>query len=287
MMEGISNSELFELSEFQIEHDRLIVLVGPSASGKTTLLRDLLVNYRSTFEKSRFEKGELYIFAKNRQPMHTEILSRFQMDENFDRCVHLTEIPFEKFSRIFLDDRQTLCIFDDCVRDFYGSRDSVEKFASLCEFLMHHRHITVILLMHTMRLNQSALSRAVSSLIQNTVRYLFVFGSAFQQAESAYIQRLLYTGLGFPIILKALSAAQSIGYRYIMIDLNAERNEKLRFRTGLLPDSQYVLLPTTTTLQKRKNAAKEDDEQDEQEEEDETIASRTALRRRRRRLQQQ
>ena len=209
------------MNKVVLADDRLFMaVVGPSASGKTRLIFDMLLN--NTFEPA-FSK--IYYFYKEYQAIFDKFTGKLPIE--YVNCLN-----FDLINSL----QDCLLIFDDTCEEVYESKDFLKLATS-----GRHKRVSVIVVKHNLFL-QSKLSRTIDLNTSHLV--LFKSPRDVQQVETLGRQ------LNMAKFLKeAFSRATREAYGHLMVDLAPTTSDGLRYCSnviGPLPSTFY--LPTAKAV---------------------------------------
>lgn len=184
-----------------------ICIAGCSQSGKTSLLKKILENQDCVFDKT-FEN--VYLFYRAFQPLY----------ENLPNVILESELPnFEYLKQI---NGPALVIFDD----LQGFLSKSDQFLEFITTHVHHNQITVLLLL------QNIFLKGLRSVRINGAGY-FLLKNPGDKLSIETLGRQLYPK-NSKFFMKAYNDATKNPYSYLLVDLSAQCNEKLRLRGCIL-----------------------------------------------------
>ena len=210
---------------FQLRHPFSFSLIGPSQSGKTTFVLDLIERHEEIVSV-KFDRI-IYIYTED-QPLYDEFKKKhpnviFTKDMEF-----VTEIRYSE--------EKTLIVFDDKILDFIGKENEV--ITDFCVKGSHHRNISVIILL------QNAFAKNLRTCSINST-YACFFLNPRDRGSISTLSKQIYPGKpGF--LADAYEKAVSRAFGYLMFDFHMLTNNKYRVRNSLYPTRECeVYIPAT------------------------------------------
>lgn len=216
-----------EEKEFKVFDARLktpfsLIIAGPSNSGKTTFVNELLLNQDRVIN-NRID----YVFWFYGQvPPKKEL---------FDRIENLTAVQGipDSFKDYILPERTGIIILDDLMQECTNNSLITDFFTRKS----HHENICVIFI--TQNLFHSGRERI--NFIKNTT-YLTLFNSPMDQSLPIYMaQKLLPTNR--KAFMDIYNHAVDKPHGYLFIDGHQETPKAAKFRTDLFEVVQRVFIP--------------------------------------------
>ena len=212
---------LFLVMDVQIKTPFRMILAGPSMSGKTTLIRKLLVNGEKMFDRQ---------FVK--------ILWCYGQFQNETFAKIKKEVPNVEFHEGLPENIQTqfntshpnLVILDDLMAD--ASKD--ERIAKLFIMTSHHLNISLAYLTQNI-FHKGTQSRTISL----NADIILLTKNTRDKSQIQYLARQLAPDRP-KFIQESYQDATSIPYGYLFIDLKPETPEQIRVRTGIFPGEVHV-----------------------------------------------
>lgn len=198
-------TEIFDLT---FKHPSRWIIYGPSQSGKTTFVENLMKNHEDYFGI----KFEDKILCCDYIPQNG--FKDFELCTNIEELITSRLTP-DKPSVVVLDDQMNSAINDESVSDFYSKHS-------------HHLKSTVIFITQ----NLFPKSKYMRNIYLNS-SYIVIMKNP---AEILQIQSLSnrISGKGErDKLIKAYNDATKFPFSYILIDLNQETPRKFRFRSDI------------------------------------------------------
>jgi adenylate kinase family enzyme len=184
-----------------LQHPFCLILSGPSQSGKTTLVKEILKNK----DKLIVPKIERVVYA------YAEYQSDFAgIDAEF-----VPEIPSPD---IFDKNSNNLLIIDDF-------QDQLKNMTNLFTKYSHHRNLSVILLL------QNPFASYTRTISLNSHYFIFMKNPR-DKSQINHLARQIAPGKSNRII-EAYEDATSTNFGYLFIDLKPNTSEQMRYRTDI------------------------------------------------------
>lgn len=202
-----------------IKGDFAMTVVGPSASGKSTFVQDLL-NNGHIFER-KFDKIFWFLGDLNAKPKNLNI-----------EVEYLTEFPEEFVNN---SGKPVLYVLDDAML----LTENNKAFIDLLTKKVHHNSISVIFITH----NYYHKSRYSRDANLNT-KYLVIMNNPVDRNQISYISKQF---CGCPSALSKVykEIISENPYSYLFVDLHQGTHELLRFRSDILnPNYLTVFCPS-------------------------------------------
>ena len=198
-----------EISQFKIKNPSTFMIAGPSSSGKSTLVKNIIKNLSEVFR----EPPERIIFCYSRdQFLYREIEKISPVPISFVEGLNEDLKPKPK-TLVVIDDLQN---FSEAICSWF-TRDS------------HHYNCSVIYL--TQNLFLSTPHHRTCSL---NAHYLIIFKNPRDQKQIRILGSQLKPGNGH-FVLAAYQDATNKSYGYLCIDLTQHCDESLRYRNCIFP----------------------------------------------------
>lgn len=194
-------------------HPFTMVIAGPSMSGKTTFIKQLLANKQRMFNV-HFDKVIWCYSEPTSKPNITDITFHHGIMENFENKNH---VP-------------TLIILDDLMNKAHSS-----SISDLFTKGSHHKNLSIILVTHNIY-HQSPHSRNISL---NT-KYLVLFKNPRDKQQFSYLSRQICPENSREL-LRVYNEVLRSPHAYFIIDLTQGCHEFLRFRTDIF-NSNYLAI---------------------------------------------
>ncbi len=193
-----------------------MVLAGPTSSGKTVFLTELLKSTRGKFDKQ--PDRIVYYYAEYLVATFRELQSVFGRRVQFVKGLN---IDIETFDPL----KNNLIIIDDLIQDSVGSKEVSELFTRAS----HHRNLSVVLI------SQNLFCQGQHSVtINRNSQYLVLFKNPRDAAQITCLGKQIYPG-NIRLLLDAYKSATERPYGYLLLDFKQSTPDELRLRTNILP----------------------------------------------------
>ncbi len=195
-----------------------VLITGSSQSGKTQLLRDILVNYQSMFQTT----PSICIFLYTHwQDLYNDIKEKWG-----NKILFTQRVPNEEeIERVMSGHSHGVFVADD-------KGESIEKvpfFRNLLSRLGHHCRMTSFCL-----LQDANLSSRASSLLKKNFHVTIVMRSP---SERSFVRAIgMQTG-DYRCVMEAYDDARNERYGYLCIHLHPAANPEFKYRTNITPSA--------------------------------------------------
>lgn len=207
-----------------LKHPFSMLVCGPSGSGKTQFTIRLLQHARE-------------MIVPHPPDEIVWCYGVYQKDFDVIREVYDGRVRFNEGlpdAKEFDGTRPTLLVIDDLMHE------AGKSVAELFTRESHHRNISVVFLTQNL-FAKSAYSRTISL----NAHYLVLFKNPRDRAQVAHLSRQIYPSNAKFLVDAFHDATDSQPYAYLVVDLKADTEEKLRVRTRIFPDddAHFVYVP--------------------------------------------
>ena len=199
-----------------------MILAGPSMSGKTTLLRKLLMNGEYLFDR-QFVKI-LWCYGQFQPETFAKIRNEIPHVEFYEGVPD--DIPTH-----FDTSRPNLLVLDDLMSD--ASKD--ERVTKLFAVHSHHLNASVALLTQNI-FHKGSQSRSISL----NADILILTKNTRDRSQIQHLARQLAPDKP-KFIQESYRDATASPYGYLFLDLKPETSEQVRVRTGIFPGETHVV----------------------------------------------
>lgn len=194
-----------------------MIVAGPTQSGKTELIKNILANRESLFENC--PENVVWSFGHTNEKQMEEIKK---------------QVPDISFTN-GLPERENLSnailILDDLMNEICKSGEFSNLFTRGC----HHDNITTIAVLHNL-FNKERYTRNISL---NT-HYYILFKNPRDKQQVRYMERQIFPEKKNHLI-NAFNNATSKPYGYLVIDLHPQTSETMRLYSNILPGDLHTL----------------------------------------------
>ena len=214
-----------DIKHVQQNHSYTCVVAGPTSSGKTYLVRDMLKSHKQTMGKTKKNHEQLItIWAYGQwQPLYTEEI------ENI-KCTYIEGLPSEEEIDSIEPD---IIVIDDLMTELANDK----KLANLFTKGSHHKNISVIFISQNI-FQQGTQMRTVSL----NCHYIILMKNPRDRAQILRLASQIYPNRT-KFFLEAYNDATKSEFGYIRIDLTQQTPEKLRLQTNIVPDANGKFSP--------------------------------------------
>jgi len=201
---------------FSLRHPFTFSFIGPSMSGKTTTLLDLLERRREIMDVE-FDRI-IYIYTED-QFLFKQFKAR-NPDVMFTKDMNvLNDIDGCKSTLIFLEDKML---------DIIGKDN--EEVVSLFIKGAHHKNCSVILLL------QNAFAKNLRTISINTI-YTALFSNPRDKSSVSFLGRQIFPGRS-NYFSDSYEKAVSKPYTYLFCDFHQQTNNLFRIRSSIFPTKE-------------------------------------------------
>lgn len=205
------------MEPFKLTHPSTVLIAGPTGSGKTYFLRELLKHRNEMFREPR-PKRVIWFYG--------EYQTLFEDMEDY--------VEFREGSNFESVEEDSLVILDDLMNELSGEK----KLANLFTKYSHHRKLTVIFIVQNV-FHQGREMRNVSL----NAQYMFLFKNRRDVSQVTHLGRQLFPNK-IKFFNEVFEDSTKKPYSYLMVDLRPETEEEMRLRTNVLPgQTQYIYKP--------------------------------------------
>jgi hypothetical protein len=205
-----------ETNEFVFDHPFRAYVCGPSNSGKTKLLENILLNREKLINK----------------PID-RIVFCFREDQDSYKSLRNDDIEFHKGlidSSIFDPKFNNLLIIDDLMDECKDSKEILKLFT----VESHHRNISVFLVSQNIY-TKGQCSRDINLNSSNMI----IFKNPRDNIQISVLARQMFPNKS-TAFMEAFRDATSIPHGYLFLDFNQKTNDKLRLQTNILRPNRVI-----------------------------------------------
>ena len=230
--------------DIQLKTPFTMLVAASSNSGKTRLVRDILVNHNITMDRAIDEICWLHHKNARDETMFADIKKEVNIPIRF-----IEGYPDDRVSSSTLFDagsRLKCLVIDDIVQ----SAIRFPSFMELFTVISHHESIIVIAIVQNLYADTPAQRQLINNLIRNC-SYLVLFPDRRSLAVCRQVANTYFTGEQHRLLqpFKSLmSPAAENKYQYMVIDfINKDDNLQVRFN-GLRPDEECFYFTFSSPL---------------------------------------
>lgn len=203
----------FEAKHSMFKHPFTCMVAGPTSSGKTVLIREILSNFKNIIN------------------IHTENLNVIwaygQWQSLYDRnienvtCVYNEGLPSEKD---IIENKADLIVIDDLMSELSENK----KLTHLFTKGSHHLNISIIFISQNL-FHKGSQIRTISL----NCHYLIIMKNPRDKQQIQCLQKQSFPGKS-KYFLESYSHATSTNYGYLIIDLTQDTPDELRLSSNLV-----------------------------------------------------
>ena len=199
------------------------VLSGPSLSGKTSLMMQILQHSRGMFEKP--PDRIVYAYTQH-QPLFLE------MARKVPSITFHEGVPNPKHIEGWTKDKtHTVLVLDDMIERIVNDVDAMTLFTVHC----HHKCVSVFLLSQNI-FQHGRFARSISL----NISYYILLKNPRDRQQATTLLRQAFPKKG-TFVADALQKAHSSKYGYLCVDLSPSSSEDYRLRTNILPNEDTII----------------------------------------------
>ena len=209
----------------QFIHPFTCMVSGPTSSGKTVLVRDILKNYKLLTNIKANTLNVLWCYGQW-QPLYNIPISNVKID-------YISGLPFEDEMS-----GHHIIVIDDLMTELGNSKKLSELFTKGS----HHNNISVIFITQNLFYQASQMRT-----IHLNCHYIILMKSPRGKAQLIHFTRDVFPGKQ-KLILSCYDDATCNPYSYLRIDLTQNTPNKYRITSNLIP-TQKGFQPTVYCIQ--------------------------------------
>jgi len=200
------------MTDFRLFTDRTMCVAGPSQSGKTTFVTELL-QYRNEMFNKEIKRVKWY-YGIFQPQLHSALRQKgYEVKQGLPSTEDIKA--------------GDLLVLDDLLRESKSSKDVTEMFIQTA----HHREAFIIYI--TQNIFDGGKEQRTRSL--NT-HYLAIFKNPRDSSQIHHLSRQILPQQP-KVLSKIYEDVTKKPHGYLFIDLTQECPERLRFRTNIIPNS--------------------------------------------------
>jgi hypothetical protein len=209
----------------QFQHPFSAVVAGPSGSGKSILIKNILLNVKEMVSPI---PHRLYWYYAERQPELENTLPGVEFIEGLPND--------EDFKN---NTEPALVVIDDFMSEVNSAVTSLFTKGS------HHRNLSVFFLTQNF-FDKNKETRTITL----NAHYVIMFKNPRDKSQIMHLARGMYPG-ETKFITNAYSDATKAAYGYLLLDLKQSTPEFLRVKTSILPHEYTAVYVSKDTSQSR------------------------------------
>ena len=203
------------LSPFQLKHEFTMVVAGPSKSGKTEFVKNLILNKHWISPPP----DRIVWCYREWQPAYESLK---------DQVKFIRDIPENDEELVSDFSLRHLLIFDDMM----GGK-AIESIVDWFTRKAHHRNTSVIYI------TQNVFDRAVQHrTISLNTHYMVLFKNPRDKSQITVLSRQI----DMPNLMSAYLDATRIPHGYLLVDLSSQTHDELRLRSQMF-ENLVVYMP--------------------------------------------
>jgi hypothetical protein len=220
----------YDLDIFKFQHPFTCMVVGPTSSGKTVLVRKLLANFKSVININKNTLRVLWCYGQW-QPLYSQDIS------SSVQCIYFSGLPDENEIK---QQQPDIIIIDDLMSELGNS----VSLANLFTKGSHHLNISVIFISQNL-FHQGKQMRNIGL----NCHYYLLLKNPRDRGQIMTFARSVFTGKTKQF-LNAYNDSTSENYGYLKVDLTQKIPDSLRVRTKIFPNDipGYIFAPTVYQL---------------------------------------
>lgn len=224
-MNTVSNDYLLksvDLKHLQLKHPFTCLIAGPTGSGKTHLIRNILKSYKNIFFNLNKPVIKVLWAFGQWQPL----LNFFISDNVITK--HHEGIPSEEIITEFKPD---IMIFDDLLTEF--DKENNKKLENIFIKKSHHLNISVIFAV------QNLFYKSLRTISLNS-KYIILLKNPRDANQISALAKQIFPN-NPKILSEAYYNATRSSYGYLLIDLTPDTPEEYRLRSRITTDEVLFL----------------------------------------------
>ena len=204
------------------KHPSLIIIAGPTMSGKTTLIKQLLEHNQTIFD---VPPTKIYYFYSIMQPLFKEFT------QISPEICFINDSPSQEHFDAMSASDNNLIILDDLMETVGHKNDFIE----LVTKMIHHKSLSVIYI------TQNFFHQAKNSVtINKNVHYLFICNNPADRLTASIIGRKAFPGQAAFFREVHEDAVENRNYGYLLLDFHQATPNKLRLLTDIFDVEKRV-----------------------------------------------
>ena len=211
----------YEADVLKFKHPFTFCVIGPTGSGKTVFLKNLLIKHKSLIIPN---VQKILYFYSIWQPIYTDILNDNPNVEFIQGYKNECEL---------LDSKEVnLIVLDDLMEECKDNPEIAKIFTKAS----HHMNLSVIFLSQNLFL-QGRQTRTISL----NSHYMAIFKNPRDRAQFSFLSRQMFPG-DTKYLNECFTDATSEPNGYLFLDFKQNTPENLRVRTKILENNPVIYL---------------------------------------------
>lgn len=208
------------IDDVTFKHPFTCMLAGPTMSGKTTILSQILSNHKVMIDK----KIDRIIYCYARWQDSYDKMKIVNTNIEFKEGLpEIDLIAANQNNLLILDDLMDQCEKDKTILNLFTT-DS------------HQKSISVFLITQNL-FSQGKFSRTIGL----NCHYLFLLNNPRDQSQIYYLARQMFPNNSKFLIECYQDAVEQKKFGYLFIDLKQSTKKQHRVQTGILPNEEWII----------------------------------------------
>ena len=199
----------------KLQHPFTCIVSGPSGCGKSSLVK-AIIQHEGIEPKP---EKVIWLYAED-QPLYKS-MKNVEFIQGIPEDLEELIDP-RKHNLLVLDDLMTKCHSD-------------ERLTRLFSVGSHHKNMSIIFIIH----NLFHHGKEMRTLSLNS-HYIILFKNPRDSLQICTLARQMYPGKS-KFLVEAFNDATRQAYGYLLLDLKPTTEDRLRIRTGILPDNIQIV----------------------------------------------
>lgn len=220
----MNSTEIIDQKHLLLKHPFNALVAGPSQSGKTTVIRNLLSDHQKTITGLNKNLAKVcWIHGKYQEnhkiPLKSADVFYYPIDDS---------IPEDDEELIDLIKGSDIIIFDDLMTQIEKNKNVLNLFIAGT----HHDKKSVFVIIQNFFHKSDVFKE-----LRDNAHYVFLFNNPGDQLTPQMIGRRMYPNKS-NFFLKAFSLATQNPHGYLLIDRHQETPNHLRLRSDIVPKKE-------------------------------------------------